>query len=307
MKMTLEIQLIIDEAVERAKLNSDGRVANYIPELAQADPEQTGVCVRTLKGDVYVSGNVEKKISLQSVSKLIVLTGLLEEFGAEEVFTWVGTEPSGRDFDAIATLDKIELIPTNPMLNAGAIKLCSHIPGDSVAQIAWLEKWMERAFGEPLNVDQKVLISERATGDRNRALAYLMKSRGLMNGDVNSVLDTYFSLCSFEVSLSQAAYLPLLLANGGKNTLGEQIISKQTARQVLSIMTTCGLYNESGSHLVQIGIPAKSGVSGLIVASAINQAGIAVFSPRVNDKGTSIRSEMILSEIAKKLDWHFAF
>lgn len=301
------IQSVIDEAIVVARNNHDGEVASYIPELASVEPEYTGVAVTLVDGHRFVGGDMtEQTTSLQSIAKLVLLIGLVEEFGPQKVFSWVKVEPSGDDFASIARLDQFGPVPSNPMLNSGAITLCSHIPGNPEERLAWLERWMERLFGEKLNVDPKVCASERRTGDRNRSLAYLLKSSGQLEGEVGDVLDTYFHLCSYEVSVTQAAYLPMLLANLGMSQEGEQMFSELTARQVVSIMATCGLYNESGQHLVRTGMPAKSGVCGCIVAVMPRVSGIAVISPRINAKGTSIRGSIILEHISQKLGWHFA-
>jgi len=301
-----DLQAILDEAVTLARVNGDGNVTAYIPELAQESPDLTSLAVSLPDGSHLRAGDEpEHHITLQSVAKVVLLIGLLEEFGANKVFSWVRVEPSGTDFASIARLDQFGPLPSNPMLNSGAILLCSKIPGNSEQKISWLDDWMEKLFGEKIAVNAKVLASERRTGDRNRSIAYLLKSNKMFEESVDEVLETYFSLCSFEVTIEQAAYFPMLLANKGKTPNGEQIITEATVQQVLSIMATCGMYNESGAHLVRTGMPAKSGVSGLIVACVPGKAGIATYCPRVNRKGTSIRGELMLQHLSKALGWHF--
>jgi glutaminase len=301
------MQQVLDQAVVMAHNNHAGSQAEYIPELASVPAEITNVAITLNDGHRLIVGdNVDYQFSLQSASKLVVLIGLLEEYGPERVYSWVRVEPSGDDFASVARLDQFGPAPSNPMLNAGAIALCSHIPGHMEQRISWLEKWIEALFGEPLSINQKVFSSEKRTGDRNRSLAYLMKSTGFIEGNIEEVLETYFCLCSFEATVVQASYLPMLLANRGLAADGTRVISEETALSVISIMATCGLYNESGAHLVRTGLPGKSSVSGLILAVALGQGGIAVASPRVNPKGTSIRGEIMLTHIAKELGWHFA-
>jgi glutaminase len=301
------IQLILEQAIEHAKHNSEGHVASYIPELANVPADITAAAIMLNNGQTFLAGDTEHILTLQSAAKLIVLIGLLEEFGKQKVFSWVKAEPSGDDFASVARLDQYGPKPSNPTLNAGAIALCGHIPGaNTTEQIAWLSNWTENLFGEPLIINQKVYQSERLTGHRNRSLAYLLKANGIIDAAVEDVLDVYFALCSFEANIKQTAYLPMLLANHGLNLQGQRVISKQTVQQVVAIMATCGLYNESGGHLVRTGMPAKSGVSGLIVATALGQAGIAVMSPRVNRKGNSMRGAIMLEYISQALDWHFA-
>lgn len=300
------IKAVLEEALALAKENYQGAAANYIPELAAINEEYIGLSVTLIDGQSFYIGNDMPPITLQSAAKIVLLIGLLEECGADEVFSWVKTEPSGDDFNSLARLDQFGPYASNPMLNAGAIALSDHLPGKQEDQIAWLDTWMQTLFGVKCHVNTKVLASERRTGDRNRSLAYLLKSNGMLERPVKEVLETYFSLCSYEVSVQQASRLPMLLANGGKDEKGQQVITLETVKRVLAIMATCGLYNESGTHFLKTGMPAKSSVSGFILSTAIGNAGIAAFSPRVNRKGTSIRAEIMLEHLSSALSWHFA-
>ncbi len=308
-KSKQQLQTTLNNAVNAARHIQLGKLARYIPELAAVSPDLTAVSVNLIDGNYYTAGDINEgeMFTIQSVGKLVVFIGLLEEFGIDKVYTWTRTEPSGDDFASIARLDQFGPIPSNPMLNAGAISLCSRIPGNMEQKLAWLERWVALLFGRELKINTKVFHSEQQTGDRNRALAYLMRSSSVIQGDIDSILETYFYLCSFECSVKYAAYLPMLLANAGLAPNGNRIISKNTVGHVLAVMATCGLYNESGVHLVRTGLPAKSGVSGFILAAAPKRAGIAVFSPRVNVKGTSVRGEFMLEKIARELGWHFAW
>lgn len=302
-----DIQKTLEEALALALENNEGKIASYIPELASIPEELTAVSVTLNNGQQFMVSNADETVTtLQSAAKLVPFIGLLEEVGPQKVFSWVRTEPSGDDFASVARLDQFGPIPSNPMLNSGAIKLCNHIPGKTEERLAWLENWMESLFGKKLTIDYKVFASERRTGDRNRSIAYLLKSNDLITGDVDGVLETYFYLCSFQADVLTASYLPMLLARKGLDLEGNRIISEQTVSQVLSVMATCGLYNESGNHLTRTGLPAKSSVSGFILATAIGKAGITTLSPRVNRKGTSVRGEIMLEYISSKLGWHFA-
>jgi glutaminase len=301
------LQVVLEEAVVLARKNSEGAAANYIPELASVPVDITAIAVRLFDGTCLSAGDdPEIKVTLQSTAKLVVLIGLLEEHGLDQMLQWTRVEPSGGDFDSISRLDLHGPLPSNPMLNSGAISLSARIPGNAEQKLAWLDGWMERLFGMHLNLDHKVYASERRTGDRNRSLAYLLKSSGMLPGDVNADLDAYFALCSYEATPIQATHLPMLLANGGRNQTGEQVISEDTTRTVVAVMSTCGLYNETGTHMVRTGMPAKSGVSGYILASALGHAGLVVLSPRVNPKGTSIRGAIMLEHVSKSMGWHFA-
>lgn len=298
----------LKKIISAALKNNEGKTANYIPELAKINADLTGAAVWQLtEKPVVYANDALPPITLQSTAKLIPLIGLLEEYGPEQVFESVNVEPSGAEFSSITHLENFGPKPSNPMVNAGAITLCSKIPGIGEQQFAWLEKWVQLLFAARLSINPLVFASEKRTGDRNRSLAYLLKSRHIITHDVNAVLDVYFTLCSYEATLEQILYLPTILANGGKDPItGKSIISPSTVRIALAVMATCGLYDESGTHMVTTGIPAKSGVSGYTIASVVGKAGIAVLSPKVNAKGNSIRGGIILEALSKSMQWHFA-
>jgi glutaminase len=224
-----------------------------------------------------------------------------------EVFDVVGSEPSGDAFASMARLETHGPKPANPLINSGAIALCGQLRGSVVQRIAWLSRWAERLYGAPLEVDPRVLASERATGDRNRALAHFLKAAGELRGNIDDTLEVYYALCSLSGSVAQASQLPALLAAGGLSpSSGERVLGKASVAIIVSLMATCGMYNESGHYLVGTGMPAKSGVSGVIVAVVPGVAGIAVYSPRLNEKGGSVRGHLILRELSRRLGWHFA-
>ncbi|HHN5547798.1 TPA: glutaminase A [Legionella pneumophila] len=303
----LTIQLL-EELVHAAELNQEGKTADYIPELANVNQELTAIAVQALgEKTLAYSNNPLHPVTLQSTGKMIPLIGLLEEFGADQLFEWVKVEPSGDDFASITRLEQFGPKPSNPMLNAGAIALCSRILGIGEQQFRWLEHWVQKLFNQRLSINPLVFASEKRTGNRNRALAYLLKSRNNLGADVHETLDLYFALCSYEAMLDQMLYLPTLLANRGKDPdTGEQILSTETCKITLAIMATCGLYDETGTHMVKTGMPAKSGVSGYTIAVVPGKAGIVVLSPRVNAKGNSIRGEIMLEGLSKAMNWHFA-
>ncbi|WP_133135254.1 glutaminase A [Legionella rowbothamii] len=299
---------LLQELAQAAELNKEGKTADYIPELANVNHELTAIAVHPIgESALSYSNSSLHPVTLQSTAKMIPLIGLLEEFGEEQLFEWVKVEPSGDDFASITRLEQFGPKPSNPMLNAGAITLCSRIPGAGEQQFRWLEHWVQKLFKERLNINPLVFASEKRTGNRNRSLAYLLKSRNNLGADVHETLDLYFALCSYEAMLEQMLYLPTLLANGGRDPMsGEQIISAETCKITVAIMATCGLYDETGTHMVKIGMPAKSGVSGYTIATVPGKAGIVVLSPRVNSKGNSIRGEIMLEGLSKAMGWHFA-
>lgn len=297
----------LERAVIIAKTNTSGQVADYIPELKKVDANYIAGAIRLQDGEFISAGDDKNtKFTLQSVSKLVLLIGLMEEFGSEKVFSWINAEPSGQPFAAIGYLDKYGAVPSNPLINAGALVLSGRIPGNQIEQLEWVKRWTNKIFATELSFNEDVFHSELLSADRNRSLAYLMKSTGVLLRDIEEILLPYCALCSYEVSIEQATYLPMLLANGGLTPNGERIFSEQTGNQVVAIMATCGLYNESGMHLVKTGLAAKSSVSGLIIAVATGRGGIAVLSPRLNEKGNSIRGNIILDELSNCLGWHFA-
>jgi glutaminase len=305
--MQLNHQLI-EKIVRNAEQCQDGETANYIPELSNVDNNLTALAVSPLNSTPIIFSNIPcPPITLQSTGKLIPLIGLLEELGVEEVLKWVKVEPTGDDFASISRLERFGPKPSNPMVNAGAIALCSFIPGIGEQQFAWLEQWVQKLFNQRLMMNPLVFASEKRTGDRNRALAYLLQSRNNLGKSVPETLDLYFTLCSYEATIEQMLYLPTLLANGGKDPQTQtQIISPETCAITLSIMATCGLYDETGTHMVKTGMPAKSGVSGYTIAALPGKAGIVALSPRVNTKGNSIRAELMLEELSRTMKWHFA-
>lgn len=296
----------LESLVRQAQKNQKGALASYIPELAQVDPEQCAISVMFTDGLEAAAGDVDHVFSLQSVSKLIVLIGLLEEVGLDQVQQWINFEPSGQPFSSLAHLDLKRPLPANPMVNTGAIALVSRIPGNTQERLAWIHRWCQRLFGEKLTINEFIFASEMKTGHRNRSIAYLLKSNAMLPMDVEEVLHTYFSCCSLDANITQAVRLPMLLASGGFSPSRERILSPTTCHAVVSIMATCGLYDESGHYLMETGLPAKSGVSGLMVAVATGRAGIAVCSPRLNHQGGSVRGRWLLHQLAQQQGWHFA-
>jgi glutaminase len=302
------IQVVLDVALEKARRNQEGLPASYIPELARVPLEVTSAAVTLCDGSVIQSGDVgAAPFTFQSSAKLLPLLGLLEERGPVEVFGIVGSEPSGDNFASLARLETHGPLPSNPLVNSGAIALCGQLHGSVERRIGWLSRWAERLYGAPVPIDRQVCASERSSGARNRAIAYYLQASGVLHADVEQTLEVYFNLCSLSGGCATASHLPAVLAHGGRKPgTGERLLSKATVAIVVSIMATCGMYNESGNYLVATGMPAKSGVSGVIVAVVPGVAGIAVYSPRLNEKGGSVRGHLILRELSRHLGWHFA-
>lgn len=297
------LQSIVDNNL---KYTEQGKVASYIPELSKANPSDLGIYVVNLDGKEFGAGDFDKKFSIQSISKVISLMLAILQNGTRNVFSKVGMEPTGDSFNSIVSLEvKNPHKPFNPMINAGAIATTALITGSSSEEK--LEKLLDftrKITGNPdITYNNEVYLSEKATGNRNRSLAYFMKSNGLIEGDVEEILDLYFRQCSIEGTCRDIARIGSMLANDGiLPWTGERVISREVSRIVKTIMVTCGMYDASGEFAVHIGIPSKSGVGGGIMASVPRRMGIGVFGPALDAKGNSIAGIQVLQELSKELD-----
>lgn len=298
---------ILEELVERNRyLTSRGKVADYIPELAKADSKALGICIIDLNGQVYKSGNCNDRFTMQSISKVVNLICALEDNPLDKLLSKISFEPTADGFNSITSLEtKNANKPLNPMINSGAIVTVSMLNGNTGK-----EKY-ERALGifkkmtdnEDLKLNHDVYKSEKATASRNRALAYYMHSTGIIDGDVEDILEAYFKLCSLEINCIDIANIGAVLANDGISPItGEVITTPQIAKTVKAIMSTCGMYDASGSVAVNIGIPSKSGVGGGIMSSVPRKMGIGIFGPALDPKGNSIAGLKLLSDISKTFD-----
>lgn len=297
----------LNEIIEKSRyITKDGEVAKYIPSLGKADPKDLGICIADMDGNIYKAGNYNKKFTIQSISKTISLMCALMDNGKEIVFDKVGMEPTGDAFNSIIKLETImPSRPLNPMINAGAIVISSLIKGkDKDEKFSRLLNFMRKISGNnELDIDKDVYLSEKNTGDRNRAMAYFMKDVGIIEEDIEDVLDIYFKQCSIKVDCVDLAKIGLFLANKGVlPSTGEKIVSEHIARIVKTFMVTCGMYNGSGEFAIRVGIPAKSGVGGGIMASVPHRMGIATFGPSLDKKGNSIAGYKVLYELSKELN-----
>ncbi len=301
------MEKLLEDILEKNKnLTKKGKVADYIPALKKANPEDLGICIFDIEGHVYRTGDYNKKFTVQSISKVITLMLVLKDLGEEIVFNKVGVEGTDDDFNSLYKLDMPNADkPANPMINAGAIVTTSLVKGGSPEEkfSKLLNFFKEITSNNNLVVNKEVYLSEKETGHKNRAMAYLMKSKGLLEGNVEEILDIYFKQCSIEVDCEDLGNIALTLALDGKNLkTGEEIVSKGIARIARTIMASSGMYNASGRFAIDVGFPAKSGVGGGILGVVPNKMGIGVYSPALDLKGNPIAAIGVLKDLSKKLD-----
>ncbi|MEE1225325.1 MAG: glutaminase A [Clostridia bacterium] len=288
------------------KYTEYGSVANYIPELAKADAGKFGICVISDADMINFSGDYEKHFTMQSIIKPIILLMALMDKGEECVRSLVGVEATGKPFDAFNYSDQaLKCEHINPMINTGAIALCTLINGDTYTEkfSRLLNLTRKMADNPLLEVDEDVYLSEKATGSKNRALAYMLKAYGMIDADVEEVLDCYFRACSVKVTSVDLARIAFVLANKGTDLkTNEQIFDKKYAQYINAVLMTCGMYDGSGEFAINVGVPAKSGVGGGIMAVVPNRMGIGIYSPSLDSKGNSFAGIKALELLSKELE-----
>ena len=284
---------------------SAGSVATYIPELAKVDADKFGICLVTMDGVAYGTGDIDPLFTIQSISKAFVYATALADRGREFLDTMVGVEPSGDAFNSIS-LDPQTGAPLNPMINAGAIATTSLVAGASVqAQWQRIASSVDTFAGRALAVDEAVYRSESDTGFRNRAIAWMLKNFGIVDGDPMASLENYFRQCSILVNCRDLAYMAATLANDGVHPLTrKRAMPPGDAEQVLSVMATCGMYDYAGSWLHDVGMPAKSGVGGGIIAVVPGRFGVGIFSPKLDAKGNSVRGIAACERLSRDFGLH---
>lgn len=282
-----------------------GRLAAYIPELAKADPDAFGIAVATVDGEVYEVGDSRRGFTIQSISKPFVYGMALADHGEDEALRRIGVEPSGETFNSVV-FDERANRPFNPMVNAGAIAATAMVGGASPAEREGrVLATLGRFAGRPLGVDEAVYLSERATGHRNRAIAHLELGAGMIAGPVEEHLDLYFRQCAVLADARDLAVMAATLANGGSNPLtGGRALAPGHVRGVLSVMASCGMYDFSGEWGFRVGLPAKSGVAGGIIAVLPGQLGIGVFSPPLDGRGNSVRGTRVCEDLSRRFGLH---
>ncbi|GAB0107992.1 glutaminase A [Nocardia sp. JMUB6875] len=297
---------IIDEVYDLCRTDTSGTLADYIPELAAVQPDSFGICLATADGRVYGSGDLDTAFTIQSISKPFTYALALADRGVAAVGERIDVEPSGEPFFEIS-LDPRTQRPRNPMINAGAIAAASLIKGtDAADRFARIRRSYSRFAGRELSMNEAVYASEARTGYRNRSIGYLLRGAGIIDIDPDEAVDRYFRQCSIDVTCRDLALMAATLANNGINPLTrERALTRPLVEQVLSVMTTCGMYDSAGDWVTTVGLPAKSGVGGGILAVLPGQIGIAVYSPRLDAHGSSVRGVKACRELSTRLGLHF--
>lgn len=298
-----QVEAVVKEAYNKFKSDTEGKNADYIPELAKVDSKLFGVVIVTTDNQVVTIGDVDYAFSIQSISKVFTLALAMEELGPDKVFEKIGNEPTGRPFNSVEAVVDMKTHTGNGLVNAGAIATASLITGASKD-----EKWNKilafysKAAGEKLTVIDKVYQSEAATNAGNKALAALLLKYERIYSDPLEAVDNYTKQCSVGVTAKQLAVMGATLANFGMNPVtGVQVIKKEDIPEILSAMTMAGLYDGSGGWAWHVGLPAKSGVGGGIVAVVPGKGAIAVFAPPLDEAGNSVKAQKVITYVADKL------
>ena len=318
-----EIKKIITEIYHEVKDDNKGDVATYIPELADVDDNLFGVTIMTVDGQVFQLGDIENKFCVQSCSKPITYGIAIENYGEEIVHNFVGKEPSGRNFNELCLNE--DGLPHNPLINSGSIMSTTLIEGNEAQSKRFnfvLNYWNRLSANTGVSFNNSVYLSEKDSADRNYCLAYMMQEKKSFQegkdkniadklnrkrslGDLKSNLELYFQFCSLEVNLLSVSIIAATLANGGVNPWSnDKVFKYSTVKKILSLMLTCGMYDYSGEWGYKIGIPAKSGVSGLIYAIIPGVMGISVYSPKLDKIGNSYRGVRFFEKLGERLNIH---
>jgi glutaminase len=300
------VESVVREAYDKFKGDVNGKNADYIPYLAQVDTKLFGIAIVTTDNQVLTLGDVNYSFSIQSISKVFTLALAMEELGPDKVFEKVGSEPTGRPFNSPLAVVDMGTHTGNPFVNAGAIATASLISGKDAT-----EKWNKilsfysKAAGEKLVLIDEVYKSEAATNTGNKALSMLLAKYDRIYADPFESVDIYTKQCSVGVNATQLARMGAMLANNGINpATGTQVIKSEHIPHILSTMTMAGLYDGSGGWAWRVGLPAKSGVGGGIVAIAPGKGAIVVFAPPLDEAGNSVKAQEVIGYVAQKLNYN---
>src|SRR5499427_3934902 len=298
-----QVQDAVNEAYKKFKSNTEGKNADYIPELAKVDSKLYGIAIVTTDGQVVTAGDVNTAFSIQSISKVYSLALAMEELGPDKVFEKIGSEPTGRAFNSVEAVVDMPTHTANPLVNAGAIATVSLISAPTAdAKYNKILDFYSKAAGEKLTLINDVYKSEAATNTGNKALAALLLKYERIYADTLESVDVYTKQCSIGVTAKQLAMMGATLANFGANPVtGQQVIKRENVPEILSAMTMAGLYDGSGGWAWHVGLPAKSGVGGGIVAVVPGKGAIAVFAPPLDKAGNSVKAQLVITYVADKL------
>jgi glutaminase len=298
-----EVERLLTEAYERYRTTTEGKVADYIPVLADASPDLFGVCVVGVHGRFFEIGDVATRFSIQSVSKPFVFALVCEEVGYDAARHRLGVNSTGLPFNSLMAIELNDDRTMNPLVNAGAIATSSLVPGATAAEkFERIRDGLSRFAGRELSMNEEVYASEAASNMRNQGIAHLLNSYGRLYFDPDDATEVYTRQCSLEVTVHDLAVMAATLSNGGVNPqTNERVLGQGVCRRVLAVMATAGLYELSGDWLYEIGMPGKSGVSGGIVTVAPGKGGLATFSPPLDVAGNSVRGQLVTKYLAERL------
>jgi glutaminase len=306
-KKPAEIQAALDAAYTKYRNLQEGANADYIPALAKVDPKIYGIALVTPDGKVYTAGDVKSEVSIQSISKVFTMAKVIEEQGVDAIEKRIGVDATGMRFNSIVSVEFAQKAlggpEINPLVNPGAITATSMVKGANRAEVWKKILDFHSAFaGRPLKVNQEVYKSEAATNQRNQAIGALMSAYGFIKSDPAQATDVYTEQCSISVNAKDLATMAATLANAGKNPVtGKQVMKAENVPEVLAVMATAGLYDDSGKWLYHTGLPAKSGVGGGIIAVSPGKFGIAVVSPPLDAAGNSVRAQKAIADVSNAL------
>ncbi|MFV8904310.1 glutaminase B [Serratia fonticola] len=294
---------LLEEILQQVRpLIGQGKVADYIPALAEVAADRLAIAICTVDGELFHAGDATERFSIQSISKVLSLTLALTRYQEGEIWQRVGKEPSGLPFNSLLQLEMEQGKPRNPFINPGALVVCDMLQTRlSAPKQRMLEVVRQLAGVDDLSYDIRVARSEFEHSDRNAAIAYLMKSFGNFDNDVLTVLQTYFHYCALRMSCVELARSFVYLANQGRTLDGEEVISPLQARQINALMMTSGMYDGAGEFAYRVGMPGKSGVGGGIIAIVPDELSIVVWSPELDASGNSLAGTAALELLSQRI------
>lgn len=299
------MEQLLDRIIEDNRyLTELGKVADYIPALSTANPSDIGVCFIDEENNLYKSGAYNTKFTIQSISKILTLALAIMDNGLDKVLEKVGVEGTDEPFNSFIRLDLPNVTkPTNPMINAGAIVVTSLIKENDSTKFQRIIDFVRFVTGnDSIGYNEEVYLSEKVTGNRNRAMAYLMNNKGILEGDVEDILDIYFKQCSIEIDVVDLAKIGKFISQGCEGLKLTSITNKELSALLKSVLLTCGMYDYSGKYAIEVGIPTKSGVSGGLMGVISDSRGIGIYSPSLDSHGNSIAGLGIIKSLSKELN-----